>query len=186
MRHQAIGWLALVLTGALTACQSPPAPTVTVFGLWPEEPPLRCKPVDILIGGGNGHAWPRLDSAQPVLRWELFPRPADLRSDTNGVFAQFKSITYDLRIWQGQDEHQITKDVAYAREALPNPFHQVETPLPRRSWYFWSVRARFELNGQTRVTEWSHLQSPGLARGGKPQRGDINYPDFRSFRFYVR
>ena len=185
MRHQQIGLLALVLTCALTACKTPPAPTVTVFGLWPEEPPLRYKPFDVWTGG-NCYVWPRLDSAQPMLRWQPFPRPADLVSDTNGVFAQFKSVSYDLRIWQGRDEHQITKDLAYARDTLPNPFHQVEIPLPRRSWYFWSVRARFELNSQTRVTEWSCIQSPELVRGANPQRGDINYPDFRYFRFYLR
>ena len=37
-----------------------------------------------------------------------------------------------------------------------------------------------------RITEWSHIQSPELIRGANPQRGDIHYPDFRSFRFYVR
>ena len=185
MRHQEIGLLALVLTCTLTACKTPPAPTVTVFGLWPEEPPLRYKPFDVWTGG-NCYLWPRLDSAQPLLRWQPFPRPADLASDTDGFFAQLKSVSYDLRIWQGRDEHQMTEDLAYAREALPNPFHQVEISLPRRSWYFWSVRARFELNGQTRITEWSRIESPALFRGANPQRGDIPYPDFRSFRFYVR
>jgi hypothetical protein len=186
MRHPKIGVLALVLTCAVTACKSPPAPTVTVFGLWPEKPPLRYKPFDGWNAGGNCYVWPRLNSAQPLLRWQPFPRPADLAPDTNGSCAQFKSVTYDLHIWQGRGEHQITKDLAYAREALPNPFHQVEIPLPRRSWYFWSVRARFELNGQTRVTEWSRIQSPALFRGANPPPGDINYPDFRSFRFYIR
>jgi hypothetical protein len=185
MRHQIIGLLALVVAGALTACKTPPAPTVTVFGLWPEEPPLRYKPFDGSTRGDR-YVWPRLGSAQPVLRWQPFPRPADLASDTNGSFAQLKSVRYDLRIWRGLDEYQMTTDLAYAREALPNPFHQVENALPCGSWYFWSVRARFELNGETRVTEWSRIESPAPFKGANPQRGDIPYPDFRSFRFYVR
>ena len=185
MRHRSIGLLVLVLTCALTACKTPPAPTVTVFGLWPEEPPLRYKPFDVWTGG-NCYVWPRLDSAQPVLRWQPFPRPADLASDTDGLLTQIESVSYDLRIWQGRDEHQMTENLAYAREALPNPFHQVEVLLPRRSWFFWSVRARFELNGQTRVTEWSRIQSPEPGKRSPPQRGWYNYPDSRCFRFYLR
>jgi hypothetical protein len=185
MGHPKIGLLALTLMCALTACKSPPAPTVDVFGLWPEQPPLRYKPFNIWTGGG-GFVWPQLDSAKLLLGWESFPRPADVMADTNGVFAKFKSVTYDLRIWRGESENQVSGVLAYARDALPNPFHQVEAPLPHSSWYFWSLRARFELNGQTRVTEWSHIGHPQQATNSIPQDGGIIYPDSRCFRFYVR
>lgn len=185
MGHQIIGFLVLALICALTGCQSPPAPTVTVFGLWPEQPPLRYRPYNAWTGG-NHYEWPQLDSTQPELRWEAFPRPGDLAADTNGCFAQFKSVAYDLRIWRGISERQLAGELVYARDALPKPCHRVEKFLPANSWYFWSVRARFDLIGQTRVSEWSLIMSPAPAPDSTAQRDGPNYPDARFFRFRIR
>lgn len=147
---------------------------------------MRYKPIDIWFGGGNCYVWPRLDATRLKLRWGAFPRPVDRSPETNGIFAQVGSVTYDLRIWRGLSENQVADELVYAREALPNPFHQVEDSLPRSAWYFWSVRARFEVNGQTRVTEWSHIQSPEPTPRSNPRRTGINYPDPRFYRFYLR
>jgi hypothetical protein len=176
--------LALALAGALIGCQSPSAPTVTVFGLWPEQPPLRWNS-SAAGGGADGNIWPRVNSIKPVLAWEAFPRPADLASDTNGLFARFKSVTYDLRIWSSKQQSDIVGELVYVRDALSEPLHQVETPLSRGSWYFWSVRARFELNGHIRVTEWSLVQSSDQVRNRTPEPAGVRYPDRRYFRFYV-
>ena len=40
------------------------------------------------------------------------------------------------------------------------PEHTVETPLESDTQYLWSVRARFELDGQLRVTPWGVLRLP--------------------------
>ena len=39
-----------------------------------------------------------VDSLQPTLRWETFPRPADFAADTTGVMSRVRNVTYDLRI----------------------------------------------------------------------------------------
>lgn len=180
MKPRRTGLVALALACGLTACQTPPPSNVTVFGLWPEQPPLRHAALT------HRYEWPQLDAAQPELRWESFPRPGDVASDTNGLFAQFKCVTYDLRIWRGHSADELAGELVYARDAMPGTRHRVATPLPLNSWYFWTVRARFEVNGQTRVTEWSHIQSPEPPKGATAQGIGLNYPDYRYFRFYLR
>jgi len=177
-----LGTVFALALAAMTACKSPPAPTVTVIGLWPEDPPLRYKPFNTWTGG-NYYDWPRLDSTRPILLWEAFPRSADLGSDTNGLLRQFKFVTYDLRLWQGHGDYPSA--LVYSRDALPEALHQMEQPLARAAWYFWSIRARFEFHGRIRVTEWSRVQSPEPAGAGAHQE-EVNYPDSRYYRFYIR
>jgi hypothetical protein len=173
----AISLSAALLTGLLTGCESPLIPVVTVVGLWPEQPPpLGFQPSSGSSSGGT--RWSKLENANPELRWESFPRPKDVDAAiTNNSFGQFNSVSYDLRIWRarGSGARQAPGVLVYARDALPAPEHKVETSLDRRSWYFWTVRARFQLNGQTRVTEWSRVDTPDSAR----------VPDSRYFRFYL-
>jgi hypothetical protein len=38
--------------------------------------------------------------------------------------------------------------------------HTLETPLEPSSLYFWTVRARFELGGQVKVTDWGVSRVP--------------------------
>jgi len=149
----------LALICVLAACKSS-SPSITVFGLWPEQPPLRYKPYDFW-SGGNYYDWPRLDADKIVLQWAAYPgQRAEGVPDTNSFFAKHQPVTYDLRIWRGMSADQFSDDLVYARDDLVNPSHEVEVPLSRGCWYFWSVRARFKLDGQTRVTEWSRIQSP--------------------------
>ncbi len=105
---------------------------------------------------------PTLESSQPALRWEPFPRPADLEADPHGWVRRVRGVTYDLRIWRGGRDHfgheEIYPDeLVYARSALSVPEHTVDTPLASETPYLWSVRARFELDGQIRVTPWGVL-----------------------------
>jgi hypothetical protein len=69
-------------------------------------------------------------------------------------------VSYDLKILRAEFDHP--SQVVYERFGLPGPSHRVEEPLERSTRYFWTVRARFELNGATRVTPWSRLRF-GLA-----------------------
>jgi len=110
--------------------------------------------------------WVKVDSLQPTLRWEPFPGTTEAYPgaevkpfvvvDQNLI----SDITYDLKIWA------VSKgapgEVVYEREGIVGPSHRLETPLQPKTKYDWSVRARFKLDGKTRVTEWSLSQLPCL------------------------
>lgn len=168
----------IILILALASCKTPQPPNVKIIGLWPEEPPLCYKPFDSW-SGGDYYIWPRLDTAQPTFRWEIFPRTGD----TNIVLAQVTNVSYDLRIWR--NEGGFPARLEYARDSLTEPVHRIEQPLSRGQDYFWTVRARFLLNSQTRVTEWSRVESP-LPLGIPAPTGSMIYPDARYYRFSTR
>ncbi len=41
-----------------------------------------------------------VDSLQPTLRWEAFPRPEDREADREGLLSRISDVTYDLKIWK--------------------------------------------------------------------------------------
>jgi len=180
MATQKIILLGLLI--GLTACQTTRPPTVKVIGLWPDDPPLMYQPFN-LWSGGDCYIWPVLDSPQPTLRWEPFPRPGDIAVDTGHVLAQITRVSYDLRIWRNVDG--FPSELVYARDALPGTAQRIEPPLQTGQAYFWSIRARFTLTDQTRVTEWSRIESPRPL--GIPASTNTNtYPDARYYRFSIR
>ena len=95
-----------------------------------------------------------LDSLQPALEWEAFPGLGFPEVDTEGVLSRIRRVSYDLRVWRA-DNNDLPDDLVYLRHALPTPQHKLEEPLEPSTKYFWTVRARFELDGQTRVTPWA-------------------------------
>jgi hypothetical protein len=80
----------------------------------------------------------RTYSTQPTFSWEPF-------SDTR--------VTYELRIWRagrwGPDS------IVYNRAGIEGAEHELEVPLAPSTPYYWSVRARFQKDGETRLTDWS-------------------------------
>ena len=161
-------------------CKAPPA-TVRIIGLWPEEPPLCYKAV---LNQPPLYICPTVKSVQPTFRWEAFPRPADLAAEpnTNGPLHRITRVTYDLRIWRFI--YGAPPGILYERTALPEPSHHVETPLPRNTYLHWTIRARFEYDHKTRVTEWSRLipPQPPYVTQVTNQLGAIE-PDGRYFYF---
>jgi len=139
--------------------------TVLVSGLRPHYPEPAPKFVEV-------------DSLRPMLRWEPFPRPQDREVDKDGNPARIREVTYDLRIWRAELEHPIEypAELIYSRRGLPDPEHRVEEPLKPSTKYFWSIRARFELDGQPRVTQWGVMRlaivlpHPGHYRFKTPSR----------------
>jgi hypothetical protein len=139
----------LCLVGIIwvTGCAS----ALPVSGLRPEYPEARQKFVEV-------------DSPQPTLRWEAFPRPQDRAADIEGVLGRIREVTYDLQIWRadespvqsvgGQQLTDYPSELVYFRRSLPVPWHRVEEPLEPSTKYFWAIRARFELDGLPRVTQW--------------------------------
>ena len=107
-----------------------------------------------------------MDSLQPTFQWQPFPRPSDDFAD------KVQDVTYELRIWttfQGP-----SGKLRYSRDGLKLPSHKLEEPLEPSIQYLWSVRARFMIDGDMRVTEW------GMA--GLPLRNEA-VPNLSCFRF---
>jgi hypothetical protein len=120
------------------------------FGLAPLEPRLRGQlSGDTVIG--PAFEWPTVAGLRPVLRWQSFPRASDLRA-ASAEMGRVKNIRYDLLIAR---EHELAPaGIVYRRDGLPAAEHRPATTLSPNARYFWTVRARFELDGRERVTEW--------------------------------
>jgi hypothetical protein len=112
-----------------------------------------------------------VDSLQPTLRWEAFPRPEDLKGEKAALLARVREVTYDLRIWREREGAPLV----YERRGLAAPSHKLETPLAPAATYLWSVRARFTLDGQPQFTGWSYTGADGAYLSQQP--------NLRSFRF---
>ena len=103
---------------------------------------------------------PRVDSLTPRFEWESFPRREDVEEDAAKILSRVSEVRYDLRIWKSEGGGP--GEVVYERTGLALPAengavrHTVETPLSAGSGYLWSVRARFRLDGEERVTRWSY------------------------------
>src|SRR5206468_3601911 len=69
----------------------------------------------------------------------------------------------------------------YSRSALAIPEHLVDMELASDTQYLWSVRARFELDGQPRVTPCGVLILPGQSPGDDPR--SVSVPPRGYYRF---
>jgi hypothetical protein len=140
------------------------------FGLAPIDPPTR--------GTDTGSAiaerieWASAGSLQPLLRWQAFPREADLAA-APAEMRRVQNVTYDLVV--ARERNRAPAEIVYRRNGLPAPEHRLEVPLAQQARYYWTVRARFELDGRTRVTGWgsTHYQA----------RDSVTAPSSLSYRF---
>jgi hypothetical protein len=102
---------------------------------------------------------------------------------------KISDVTYDLKIWKGRNgsltelvyERTGVKAIETWNETMVSPVritasgqetlasrlrregtaeHKIGVPLEPASEYFWSVRARFKLDGKVRVTMWSRFNYP--------------------------
>lgn len=133
---------------------------VPVVGLRPEYPPLEKSAFAVHTD------FVEVDSPQPTFKWQSFPRPEDDLAD------RVYDVTYELRIWATIPGP--SGKLRYARDGLEQPTHKLEKPLEPSSQYFWSVRTRFMIDGESRVIEW------GMA--GIPLRKEA-VPNASCFRF---
>ena len=132
----------------LTGC----APPVSVYGLRPEYPKARLEHF-----GSAGFV--RVVTLRPVLQWATFPDADDRKADTDGMLARVRNVTYDLKIFCADQAYPA--EVVYARSGIREPAHLLEVALRPDTEYFWTVRARFELDGAVRVTPWSRIRASG-------------------------
>lgn len=144
------------------------------YGLKPEYPENRLREY---MPGGSEIEFTEIDSFQPTFKWESFPRSQDIKEDNQYIFYMIKDVTYDLKIWNSTNE--FPDSLIYSRQGLPEPFHKIEQLLEPCTKYFWTIRARFKINGETRVTEWGISERP---RGWTVRRSSI-IPNPNLYRF---
>lgn len=137
-------------------------------------------------------AFAEVESLQPTLSWEAFPRLFDRDNDPERDLSRVRDVTYDLRIWRADTGHDVVMlvrgnqaswnpgstvpgNVTYSRQGIAATSHRVEVPLAPSTKYYWTVRARFVLDGLPRITEWSYQ---GTKRGAL-----LHPPVFSYFRF---
>ena len=157
----------------------PGLPTSVAKGLRPEYPGLRessafcgaiwfpkCPPYT-----PAHHLFTEIDTLQPTFRWEPFPgaeqqegekAPADVREVTYEVkvfSARRSSRTLGgrIRTLGGRMVPELLGGPVYSRIGLVEPSHRIKVPLAACTKYFWTVRAKFRLGGQPRLTDWANL-----------------------------
>ncbi|MCX7914624.1 MAG: hypothetical protein N2511_08595, partial [Thermodesulfovibrionales bacterium] len=123
-----ISLLILIATGCTFK-----APT---YGLRPEYPENRYRSEIVFT---------EVDSLQPTFKWASFPKSRDLGRDEQGFLIKIRDVTYDLKIWKAENE--FPGYLIYSRQSLPEPFHKIEQLLEPCAKYFWTVRARFKIDG---------------------------------------
>lgn len=141
------------------------------FGLAPISPATR----GTLTGDpiiGSRFEWTTVDTLQPMLRWQRFPRETDVATAPENM-ARVKNVRYDLVI--AREQNLAPAEVVYRREGLPDAVHTVETPLSSATRYFWTVRARFDLDGRKRVTEWGSTHFMARERLAAPSNWSYRF-----------
>ena len=166
--RQGLLWLiVLALVGGCTM-------RLSVCGLRPEYPEVLYS----LTGTQVAFVW--VDSLQPTLRWESFPRPQDREADKEGILNRIGTVGYDLRIWRAENDYPA--EMVYSRQGLPNASHTIEDPLEPSAKYFWTIRARFEIEGHPRVAEWGLSEHPWPLGPSPCKLGRIPIPNYYRFK----
>ncbi|MBX3591773.1 MAG: hypothetical protein KF755_12805 [Burkholderiaceae bacterium] len=131
-----------------------------------------------------------VDSLAPVFRWESFPRALDVAA-AGGAAGRFTDVSYEFALFEAQRIGVIyeTGKPLYRFVGLGDPSLRLESLEPC-SRYLWTVRARFRLDGQPRVTEWTGAynafadQQPWEQRRGLQTTSMMRW-GFPAERFYL-
>lgn len=95
-----------------------------------------------------------VDSLQPTLKWESFPRSRDLAGSMADFYRRIEDVRYELVLAEAG-----ALDRVYRRDGLKEASHRVETPLKSRTKYLWTVRACFRIGEEPRCTEWGAISN---------------------------
>ena len=155
-RHGALRWL--TVGAGLIVLISGCARDVSVSGFKPLEPVQQ-----ISFWHADRLSVAEVDSLRPTIRWEPFPGRHEIplvggRPYVDVDPARIDDVTYDLRIWRARNDHP--QALVYERRGLADAVHPLDLDLDAATTYFWSVRARFRVDGLTRLTDWSLSQIP--------------------------
>ena len=132
-----------------------------------------------------------VDPGDLTLRWEEVPR--SLAGSVSGHTPAVRNVVYDVRlfrVWLPDDPQLRSARSTYlirperSFDGLTEPSVRVNPPLERCGLYTWTVRARFEIYGDARVTDWSWV--PGERGEGNPRsmrRKLVGDPNATSFSY---
>lgn len=143
----------------------------SAFGLAPIFPPTRGTLTGDRIIGAR-FEWFAVDALRPHFRWEPFPRPGDIAAAPDDM-GRVRNVRYELLI--AREENMAPGEIVYRQDGLPSPEHELGRALRPGSRYFWTVRARFDLDGRSRVSEWGSTHFA--------VREKITAPSHYSYRF---
>ena len=99
-----------------------------------------------------------VDTLQPTLKWEAFPREKDKEADARRVLEKLSDVSYELKVYKGRNG--APDELVYKRQGLRTPEHTLEIELEASTPYFWTVRAHFILDGRHQVSKWSYSRIP--------------------------
>ena len=175
--------LCLALLILVTGCVISQVPNVV--GLVPLDPPPIKTTGVIIVPVFITLTFPpqNVGSLQPVLRWEEFPSSKDRGADREGIIGQITKITYDLRVWEIPAPFVGELKPIYARTGLLTSSHQIDVSLKPSTQYMWTIRARFLLNGQPRITDWGKESTWSKILGGGGFSRDVKHDFFDYYRF---
>ncbi|MBE7414132.1 MAG: hypothetical protein HS130_02405 [Deltaproteobacteria bacterium] len=122
-------------------------------GLKPEKPAMEFRFLWVTPEFGAA------ESLRPELRWSAFPMPKHAKADRSGSLKRVSDISYDLKIW-GVAADDLIGALVYERRGIAGPQHRVEEELTPGTKYFWSVWARFSIDGMPAATRWSYSRAP--------------------------
>ncbi|MET0106911.1 MAG: hypothetical protein ABW072_17495 [Sedimenticola sp.] len=93
-----------------------------------------------------------IDSLSPTIKWE--PLPPSMK--TTEHVGRITNLHYELRIYNAiiNDRTLEANDLIYKINVLSESQHTMEMDLKPCSYYAWTVRAHFDLDGRRRATEW--------------------------------
>ena len=152
----------------------------SVFALEPISPPASMGFLKGLFSGRggrglNGLVVTRIETAKPEFRWtpleELLSAPGQ-----SGLIAQISDLAYEFRLYSAADTGLglVPGQLLLERTDLAQPLLRLPAPLESCQSYFWTVRARFQLGGFPRTTEWmsQHNASGGIVAPWRFRRGE--------------
>jgi len=184
---------------------------LTGFGLHPEYPELRWDQVEVaclsceeIARTASSRAFTEIDTLRPEFRWQ--PLVGVKQSADDKAPKKIQDVKYEIRLFTAQRRKffvnlmtdyvrigpELVSGPIYSRSGLVNPRHRIEQSLAPCTKYFWTVRAGFRVDGQTRVTEWTNLHGvpwilrvdPGV-RGVCRARGLWALPDCFPTDYYL-
>lgn len=139
---------------------------VFVYGLEPVFPALRGVLTDDPLIGAH-FEWVTIDTLQPTFQWQRFPRKTDIETAPEEM-GRVRNTRYDIVI--ARERNLAPAEIVYRRDGLLGTSHEVALSLHPDTRYFWTVRARFELDGRERVTEWGSTHYTARERFTAPSR----------------